>query len=66
LQRHWGKHGRCRTVARDSSYPNASDTKIEIKLSKQADNTTKVEIRVATFGDEPMSRAILDCIKANL
>jgi hypothetical protein len=44
----------------------ASDEKIEIKLLKQADNTTKVEIRVATFGDEPVSRVILDHIKANL
>jgi hypothetical protein len=44
----------------------ADDKKIDIKLIKQADTLTKVQIRVATFGDEPMSRAILDRIKADL
>jgi len=44
----------------------ANDVKVEINLTKQADNLTKVQIRVGTFGDEPMSRAILDRNKANL
>jgi hypothetical protein len=44
----------------------ANDVKVEINLTKEADNLTKVQIRVGTFGDEPMSRAILDRIKSNL
>jgi hypothetical protein len=44
----------------------AEDTKVSIKLTKQADTLTRVEIRVGTFGDEKLSRAILDRIKADL
>jgi hypothetical protein len=44
----------------------AADEKVSIKLSKQADNLTKVEIRIGTFGDEKMSRAILNRIQADL
>ena len=41
----------------------ASDKKIKIKLKKQADNITEIKIRVGIFGDESMSRQILEKIK---
>jgi hypothetical protein len=44
----------------------AQDKKIDIVLTKTADNLTKVQIRVGVFGDEELSRALLDKIKANL
>jgi hypothetical protein len=50
----------------DITARSAADKKIEIKLAKQADNLTKVQIRIGLFGDEMMSRAILDRIKADL
>ena len=45
---------------------NATDKKIEIRLDNLARELTKVRIRVDVFGDEPLSLAILDKIKANL
>ena len=45
---------------------NAADKKIEIRLENLAQNLTKVRIRVGVFGDESLSIAILDKIKANL
>jgi len=44
----------------------SSDQKIEVKLSALGDATTKVEIRVGVFGDEPMSMKILEQIKAGV
>jgi Protein of unknown function (DUF3568) len=44
----------------------ADDKKVEIKATKLAAETTKVEIRVGVFGDEAKSLAILEKIKANL
>ena len=44
----------------------AEDKKVEIKLTKLANETTKAQIRVGVFGDEAKSLAILDKIKANL
>ena len=44
----------------------AEDKKIEIKVIRVGDTTTKVQIRVGVFGDEGQSLAILDRIKANL
>lgn len=44
----------------------ADDKKIMIKVSKQTDATSTVSIRVGTFGDEVMSQAIYEKIKANL
>jgi hypothetical protein len=44
----------------------AQDKKIEIVLTKVGDKLTKVQIRVGIFGDEEMSRTILDKIKASL
>jgi len=45
---------------------NASDKKITVSLKKVSDTATEVRIRVGTFGDETLSRVILDKIKKNL
>jgi hypothetical protein len=45
---------------------NASDKKIDINLKKLSDNATEVRIRVGTFGDENLSRTILEKIRARL
>ncbi len=42
------------------------DKKIDIVLTKVGDNLTKVQIRVGIFGDEEMSRTLLEQIKASL
>lgn len=44
----------------------AQDKKVDIVLTKTGDNLTKVQIRVGVFGDEELSRAVLDKIKAAL
>lgn len=44
----------------------AEDKKIEIKLTRTTDALTQVRIRVGIFGDEAISRALLDKIQANL
>jgi ribosomal protein L25 (general stress protein Ctc) len=44
----------------------AEDKKIEIKVSRVGDVTSRVQIRVGVFGNEAQSLAILDKIKANL
>jgi hypothetical protein len=44
----------------------AQDKKIAITLNKTADNLTRIRIRVGVFGDESVSRALLDRIKTNL
>ena len=48
-------------VARD-----AQDKKVTIKLSAAEEKTTKISIRVGTFGSEAKSRRIYDQIKKNL
>jgi hypothetical protein len=48
-------------VTRDSS-----DKRIEILLEAAGDGVTKVSIRVGTFGDQDLSIAIFNKIKANL
>lgn len=45
---------------------NAADKKIEIRLENMATNATKVGIRVGVVGDQELSLAILEKIKANL
>lgn len=42
------------------------DRKIVLKLDHTGDSLTRVRIRVDTFGDESLSRLLLDKIKANL
>ena len=44
----------------------AEDKKIEIKISSVSAAQTKVQIRVAVFGDEALSQRILEKIRANL
>jgi Protein of unknown function (DUF3568) len=44
----------------------ATDTKITITLTRQAPALTAIGIRVGTFGDEPLSRQILNKLKAHL
>ena len=44
----------------------ALDKKVEIRLEKVTDRSTKVTIRVGVFGDETLSMSILDKIKAAL
>lgn len=44
----------------------ALDKKVEIRLQKVTDRSTKVIIRVGVFGDETLSMSILDKIKAAL
>jgi hypothetical protein len=41
----------------------AGDKKIKVKLKKQSDTVTEIRIRVGIFGDESLSRQILDTIK---
>jgi hypothetical protein len=43
----------------------AQDKKIETILEKRGDNLTRVRIRVGLFGDEAISRALLDAIKGS-
>src|SRR5574341_485332 len=45
---------------------NAGDKKIEIGLKKVSDHLTRVTIRVGVFGDEPLSRLILERLKKSL
>lgn len=39
---------------------------IKISLERRGDNVTAVSVRVGTFGDENMSRFVLDKIRENL
>lgn len=42
----------------------AGDKKIKVKVKKQSDTVTEIKIRIGVFGDESLSRQILDKIKA--
>lgn len=53
-------------LARIITLRTAEDKKIEIKLSRTTDTLTHVRIRVGVFGDETISRALLEKIQANL
>jgi acetaldehyde dehydrogenase (acetylating) len=44
----------------------ADDKKVTIEATRVGDNLTRVEIRVGMFGDQPVSRTILDRINAGL
>ncbi len=44
----------------------AADKKVTVGLKKVSDKTTEVRIRVGTFGDETVSRMILEKIKQRL
>jgi len=44
----------------------AQDKKVEIIVTRMGDNLTKIQIRIGFFGNELISRTILDRIKADL
>jgi hypothetical protein len=45
---------------------NASNTNISIKLKNLSNTSTEIRIRVGMFGDESLSRIILDKINSHL
>ena len=45
---------------------NASNTSISIKLKNLSNTSTEIRIRVGTFGDEALSRTILNKINSHL
>jgi hypothetical protein len=44
----------------------AEDKKVDVVVSREADNLTQVKIRIGVFGNEEMSRAVLDKLKQGL
>lgn len=44
----------------------AKDERIRIELTRITDSSTKVSIRVGTFGDQAISQQVLDAIKRRL
>ena len=47
-------------------YRTAEDKKIEVKVAKVTEASTKISIRVGIFGDEKLSLTVLEKIKENL
>lgn len=45
---------------------NASDKRIFLRLDTLAADATKLKIRIGTFGDDTLTQAVLEKIKANL
>jgi hypothetical protein len=41
----------------------ATGKKVAVKLKRLSDNVTEIKIRVGTFGDEDISKDILDTMK---
>jgi L-fucose isomerase-like protein len=41
----------------------ATGKKVTVKLKRQSDSVTQIKIRVGTFGDETISKDILDTMK---
>ena len=50
----------------DLTAQNAKDTTIKINLKYISNTSTEIRIRVGTFGDEALSRTILEKIRAHL
>jgi len=44
----------------------AADKKIKVRLKKQSETVTEIRIRIGVFGDESLSRHILEKIKKRL
>jgi hypothetical protein len=44
----------------------ADNKKVQIKLKRRAESITEIRIRVGTFGDESLSRLILERIRERL
>lgn len=53
-------------LAADITARTALDKKISIRLTKTGDTMTRIQIRVGLFGDETVSRTLLDQIRDNL
>jgi hypothetical protein len=53
-------------LARIITLRTAEDKKIEVRLTRTSETITRVRIRVGLFGDEPLSRLLLEKIQANL
>ena len=50
----------------DYIYKTGSDEKINVRYEKMSETSTQLTIRVGLFGDENMSRVLLDEIKRHL
>lgn len=48
------------------TYRDARDRKIELFVAKETDVSTKLKIRVGTFGEEVLQQEILSRVKSNL
>lgn len=55
-----------RALAAQLSAEEADGTNVTVDLEQLNDNTTRLAIKVGTFGDESISRMVLDKIRANL
>lgn len=44
---------------------STADKKVYVTLAKQSATSTEIRIRVGTFGDEPLSRQVMDKIKSH-
>jgi hypothetical protein len=53
-------------LSADITARTGEDKKVEIILTNIGNNLTKVQVRIGIFGDEMISRAVLDHIKSNL
>ncbi len=53
-------------IAAEHTSRTAQDRKIHIRLNRYSETATRVRIRVDVFGNEELSRTILDKIKAHL
>jgi hypothetical protein len=53
-------------LAAEMKAVNSSGTSIDINLKKLSDSATEIRIRVGIFGDEPLSRTILNKINGQL
>ncbi len=45
---------------------SAEDKKVVVSLKRLSESTTEVRVRIGTFGDEAMSRMIIEKIRAKL
>jgi len=53
-------------TAAEYCFRNAKDEKIVVKLEMVDENTTRINIRIGTFGDETLSNLILSKIQKRL
>ncbi len=53
-------------ISAESTSRTAQDKSVHIRLNRETDATTRVRIRVEVFGNEDLSRTILEKIKSHL